>query len=86
MFEIWSANGPFEKMIKSAYMVVPKAIKPSMGTAQNWYLPFQIHLVVFFSWNEYPYKILSESVEKYGSYVYICSAVVAHEICPIMAK
>ena len=65
-------------------MVVSQAINPNWAAAQNWLQPFRAHCVVFLRRNKPPYKILVKSVEKHGSYVYICAAMVAREIRPII--
>ncbi len=65
-------------------MVVSQAINPNWAAAQNWSQPFRAHFVVLLVRNKPPYKILAKSVEKHGSYVYICAAMVAREICPII--
>ena len=64
-------------------MVVSQAINPKWAAAQNWSQPFPDHFDVFSGRIKSPYKILSKSIEKHGSYVNISFAIVARGICPI---
>ena len=60
-------------------MVVPQVIDPNKAAAQNWSLTFHIYIIIFYGWNESPYKILSKSVEKPKSYGMILFASFASE-------